>query len=124
MTLKTLCEAVSKNILPAIRAVLAKILVEEYGYTQIEASKMLGVSQPAISNYLLSKRGKRGVQALMSDEKIMGIIRRMAHYLVVKDYSSLSDALDMLLSYIKKNDKLLEALIGRNYREIFGLEKE
>ncbi|WP_052833873.1 hypothetical protein [Staphylothermus marinus] len=61
---------------------------------------------------------------MMSDEKVMGTIRKMAHYLVVKDYSSLSDALGMLLSYIKKNEKLLEALIGRKYGEIFGLEKK
>lgn len=121
MALKTWYEAVSNNILPAIRAILAEILVKHYGCTQTEAAKLLGVTQPAISNYLLSKRGKRGIRALKNDEKVMGILHKIAHYLVVNDYGSVSDALDLLLSYIKQNEKLLEALVGSKYREILGV---
>lgn len=40
---------------------MAKELVKKYGYTQEQAAKKLGTSQPAISQYLSSKRGRKGI---------------------------------------------------------------
>ncbi len=50
-------ELASKSVIPAIRALVVKRLVEEYGMTQQEAAKLLGVTQPAVSKYLHQKRG-------------------------------------------------------------------
>jgi len=50
-------ELASKSVIPAIRALIVKRLVEEYGMTQQEAAKILGVTQPAVSKYLHHKRG-------------------------------------------------------------------
>jgi len=50
-------ELASKSVIPAIRALVVKRLVEEYGMTQQEAAKLLGVTQPAVSKYLHEKRG-------------------------------------------------------------------
>lgn len=50
-------ELASKSVIPAIRALIVKRLVEEHGMTQQEAAKLLGVTQPAVSKYLHQKRG-------------------------------------------------------------------
>ncbi len=50
-------ELTSKSVIPAIRALIVKRLVEEHGMTQQQAAKLLGVTQPAVSKYLHEKRG-------------------------------------------------------------------
>lgn len=50
-------ELASKSVIPALRALIVKRLVEEHGMTQQEAAKLLGVTQPAVSKYLHQKRG-------------------------------------------------------------------
>jgi len=50
-------ELASKSVIPAIRALIVKRLVEDHGMTQQEAAKLLGVTQPAVSKYLHQKRG-------------------------------------------------------------------
>jgi hypothetical protein len=61
-------ELASKSVIPAIRALVVKRLVEQHGMTQQEAAKLLGVTQPAVSKYLHEKRGAAiklgGIQAI------------------------------------------------------------
>ena len=46
------CELFVKRIAPKLRAAVAKILIEKYGYTQIQVSQVLGLKQATISKYL------------------------------------------------------------------------
>ena len=50
-------EIVAKSALPALRAMVAKRLREEYHMTQQEVAKRLGVTQASISNYARKTRG-------------------------------------------------------------------
>ena len=59
--MSTSCEYVARHFLPLYRAFVAKDLVEKYGYTQKQAAKKLGTTQPAISQYLSFKRGRKGI---------------------------------------------------------------
>ena len=52
------CETSVKTVAPAIRAVLAKKLLDEYDLKQEEAAEFLGISQAAISKYISKVRGK------------------------------------------------------------------
>ena len=56
--MKFKCEEMANKILPAIRAEIAIKLYREYGIKQIEMSKILGITQGAVSHYLTSFRGK------------------------------------------------------------------
>lgn len=56
--MKPLCE-VTVKIIPALRAMIVKELIDNYGMTQTEAAKKLGMTQAAISQYLKNIRGKR-----------------------------------------------------------------
>lgn len=51
------CEKVVSAILPLIRAEIAKSLVADFKLTQVEAAKILGLTQAAVSQYVTSKRG-------------------------------------------------------------------
>ncbi len=51
------CEIVVRELLPMVRSLIAKQLVEEHGFTQTTSALLLGVSQASINYYLESKRG-------------------------------------------------------------------
>ena len=58
----TSCETVSKYILPLYRSFTAKELIEKYHFTQMDAAKKIGTTQAAISQYVTSKRGCKGIK--------------------------------------------------------------
>ncbi|MGC9068813.1 MAG: transcriptional regulator [Thermoprotei archaeon] len=73
-------EIIAKAIIPALRAMVAKELIEKYGLTQQSAAKFLNVSQAAISNYM---RGVRGIVVnLEQDKEIQTIVSKIADMLV------------------------------------------
>ncbi|MFH0949065.1 MAG: transcriptional regulator [Candidatus Aenigmatarchaeota archaeon] len=51
------CETVVQDVLPSLRAMLARELISEYKLSQNEVSKLLNVTQAAVSQYLRSIRG-------------------------------------------------------------------
>ena len=51
-----------RHILPFFRSLVAKNLIEKYNFTQVEAAEKLGTTQAAISQYVHSKRGFRGME--------------------------------------------------------------
>ncbi|MEM3833671.1 MAG: helix-turn-helix domain-containing protein [Thermoprotei archaeon] len=73
-------EIIAKAVIPALRAMIAKELIEKYGLTQQSAAKLLNVSQAAISNYM---RGIRGIVVnLEQDKDIRTITSNIADMLV------------------------------------------
>ncbi len=71
-------EIESKTLIPALRAILSKKLSEEHNIREDEISKMLGVTQAAVSNYI---RGTRGdpqlIQKLLSEEQVAKLINEL-----------------------------------------------
>ncbi|MEM0053945.1 MAG: helix-turn-helix domain-containing protein [Nitrososphaeria archaeon] len=51
------CEVVVKTILPNIRALIAKELLEKHRLKQTDIAKTLGISQSAVSMYIRRYRG-------------------------------------------------------------------
>ena len=50
-------EIASKSVIPAIRAMVVRRLVDDHGMTQQQAAHLLGITQPAVSKYMHNKRG-------------------------------------------------------------------
>ena len=50
-------EIASKSVIPAIRAMIVRRLVDQHGMTQQQAARLLGITQPAVSKYIHNKRG-------------------------------------------------------------------
>lgn len=55
------CEVVARYVLPIFRSLVAKELIEKYNFTQLQVAEKLGTTQAAISQYVHSKRGYKGL---------------------------------------------------------------
>ena len=68
-------EIESKTLIPALRAILAKDLAKKHHMCEDEISKMLCVTQAAISNYI---RGTRGdpqlIEKLLAEKQVAEMI--------------------------------------------------
>ena len=99
-------EIESKTLIPALRAILAKKLAEDHKIREDEISKMLGVTQAAVSNYI---RGTRGdpqlIQKLLAEEQVSKMINELSDNLasdMAYTPSSLSKFIG-LCNYIKSS---------------------
>lgn len=54
----TPCEIAVKSVIPAVKAMVAKGLVEKHGLKQNEVADLLGISQSAVSKYTRELRGR------------------------------------------------------------------
>ncbi len=55
--MKLVCEVIANQVLPTLRALIAKDLMERHNMNQQEAAECLGITQPAISQYRRALRG-------------------------------------------------------------------
>ncbi|MFQ5572682.1 MAG: transcriptional regulator [Nitrosopumilaceae archaeon] len=99
-------EIESKTLIPALRAILAKKLAEDHKIREDEISKMLGVTQAAVSNYI---RGTRGdpelIQKLLAEEQVSKMVDELSDSLasaMAYTPSSLSKFIG-LCNYIKSS---------------------
>jgi len=62
------CELVINHLLPALRISLAKELVRNAGMSQVETARILGITQPAVYNYLRSRAKLAGALSQRVEE--------------------------------------------------------
>jgi len=74
--MKPFCELIVANVLPGIRALITKDLIQQ-GFSQQDISKKLGITQPAISQYKRELRGSR-VKLLQSNKEVMSLINSLS----------------------------------------------
>lgn len=72
------CEIVVTKVLPAIRTVLVKDLIDRHDLTQKEVARRLGVTQAAVSQYLSSIRGDEELGRMLKESEIFGKIRELS----------------------------------------------
>ena len=99
-------EIESKTLIPALRAILAKRLAEDHNIREEQISKMLGVTQAAISNYIRGTRGDPSLIAkLLSEKQVAAMIDELSDNLasdVAYTPSSLSKFIG-LCNYVKSS---------------------
>jgi len=96
-------ELASKSVIPAIRALIVKRLVEEHGMTQQEAAKLLGVTQPAVSKYLHQKRGAAiRLTGIKEIDEATGDIANLVSSRKVKPIDVMS-RIEAACEYVRKN---------------------
>ena len=77
--MRLFCEVVTKDVLPALRSFIAEELLYEYKLNQTEIAKRLGISQPAVSQYLRRIRGSN--KRITSNDDIRQEIKRLCQRL-------------------------------------------
>jgi predicted transcriptional regulator len=71
--MRPLCEYITSEVLPGVRALIAKKMIEDHGITQSKAAELLDTSQPAISHYKRDLRGRK-VSVLKGNPDLMVMI--------------------------------------------------
>jgi len=74
------CEIAVKSVIPAIKAAIAKELVEKYSLKQNQVAETLGISQSAVSKYTRQVRGH--VIEIGDIEEIRPLINNMINLLI------------------------------------------
>ena len=67
--MKPYCECVAQYVIPTMRALIAKRLMEKYKLTQQAAAIKLGLTQSAVSQYIRNLRGSK-VKTIENDEVV------------------------------------------------------
>ncbi len=75
--MKPFCEIVVVSVLPAVRALITKDLMDVHNLNQTQISQKLGITQPAISQYRKELRGQR-VKTLESSKQVMAMIQDLS----------------------------------------------
>jgi predicted transcriptional regulator len=75
---RTTCEYMMWNGLPVIRKEIAESMITDYGLSQKETAKKLGITPAAVCQYLSKKRGRSEV----SDKKILTEIKLSAKTII------------------------------------------
>jgi len=115
--MKPFCEVIVASVLPSIRSLLAKELIVSYNLTQEEAAKLLGLTQPAISQYYRESRGTK-VKILENSKKVMRMIRSLGNDIVTKkvDSRKIQQEFCKICKEVRK-----EKLICKLHKDIYPL---
>jgi len=73
------CESISRRWLPRVKSLLVNILYREYDLSQVQISKLLGVSQSSVSRYL---NEQRGVWKQLDNPELLSYLRSVAEKLL------------------------------------------
>jgi len=92
-------EVVVQDVLPAVRAIVARQLVEKHKLTQQAAAEKLGVTQAAVSQYSRELRGWK-IDFLSKDEHIMNEVTGLSAIVAQSGLHS-NDALKQLSAICK-----------------------
>ena len=87
------CEAGVKMVVPAIRALLSKELVEQYGMNESQTATILGLSQSAISRY--KSKNRANILKTDSDHEIHELIDQMIKIILYGDSLDTFKILDL-----------------------------
>ena len=75
------CEISVKTVLPAVKAIMARSIVEKHGYNEKQAADLLGLSQSAVSRYVGRERGQN-LLAIESAQEVLTLIDQMVISLI------------------------------------------
>jgi len=84
--MKLYCEVVVQDVLPAVRSLITRELIENYKMNQTDISKKLGVTQPAVSLYKKHMRGSK-IKKLETDKDVMKIVKVFSKEIALKNVS-------------------------------------
>ena len=126
MVLKTFCEVYVRNILPELRALLAKELISNYSMSQMEVAKILGITQASINYYLYGKRASKITKALENIPEVRNTVRMLAKKIAKNGNTRTCEIFCEFCMIIKSNENYLERVlkaIGVERESVFPIKK-
>ncbi|MEM5804416.1 MAG: helix-turn-helix domain-containing protein [Candidatus Aenigmatarchaeota archaeon] len=108
--MKPVCEVVVQDVLPAIRALVAKELMEKYKLTQTDVAERLGVTQAAVSQYTRHLRGYK-IKAMVKDSGVMKEVENLAKAVAKENIGAVAAMQEVCaICRLIRNKKLLCAM--------------
>ncbi|EZQ06814.1 transcriptional regulator [Candidatus Acidianus copahuensis] len=101
MSITPPCEISVKEILPAIRSIIATKLVKDRGMPIYRAAILMGVTPAAVANYMNGKRGNLVKDIIENDDEMMEMIDELVKK-IGSDENNLSSYYCILCSEGKK----------------------
>ena len=86
------CEVGVRTVLPAVKAIMARQIVEKHGLNEQETAELLGVSQSAVSRYRSRERGN--LMSIENSAEILALIDQMTIFLI-KEPENKEDFLEL-----------------------------
>jgi predicted transcriptional regulator len=90
--MKPPCIIVVRYVLPALRVLIARELIEKHGLSRVRAAEKMELTPAAITQYLKKVRGETAIQLIESSDETVKIISEMASDLA-KGEASVYDVL-------------------------------
>jgi uncharacterized protein len=69
-----------KTVLPAVKAIMARQIIEKHGLNEQQTAELLGLSQSAVSRYVGRERGN--LIAIENSSEILSLISQMVTSLI------------------------------------------
>ena len=85
MKMKPPCMIIVKHILPAIRVLVMKELIEKYNIRKIDASAKMELTPAAITQYLKGERGTTFLDEMLQSPETMKKVSKLAETLASND---------------------------------------
>ena len=74
------CEVGVKTVLPAVKAIMARSIVEKHGLNEKQTAELLGLSQSAVSRYVGRERGN--LIPIENSAEVLELIDQMVTFLI------------------------------------------
>jgi predicted transcriptional regulator len=74
------CEVAVKTVLPAVKAIMARSIVENHDLNERQTADLLGLSQSAVSRYIGRERGN--LLDIESTPEILALIDQMVTHII------------------------------------------
>lgn len=119
--MKSFCEVIASDILPSVRSIITRELIVNHKLTQKEVGELLGITQPAVSQYMKESRGTK-VRILEKNLEVMQLIDQVTTDLV--NQHAENKIIGPHVCHIcrkVREDKIIEQLQNANYECILQL---
>jgi predicted transcriptional regulator len=110
--MKPPCTVMAQYVLPTLRMLIIRELVERRGMRRVEASRKVGLTPAAVTQYMKGKRGQVFMEELSKSEYAMKIVSEIAD--AIKNGDMSSDEITKKICIICKNIRS-EKLIFKMY---------
>lgn len=118
--MKPPCMVVVKYILPSIRALVARSLVEEYNMKPIKVASKMDITPAAVTQYMKGVRGIKEIGELEESEKVKESIRGIVEALFKENVDEM-EVLEKMCEACKTIKK--EEILCKLHREEFNFPK-
>jgi len=81
------CECMVRYVVPALRMLISRQLLEKYNLNQVQVAKMLNVTQPSVSNYMGRRKGSAKIRRYLGNTVVNEYAGSMAKKLFEKGLS-------------------------------------